>query len=653
MRLAKPFPPCARSLRHHDGQMWIDDAPEDDFEDDPWTTVVPYMNRHLDEWNENDWKAMERSYPWASHYKFANMLEFGSLVALPAGVLHRKTLDDKGEPVRFRTSFRRRLHYEYITSSPRTWGCSQKQELVDCARHCSFLEHFPPGCPGTSPQALSYCCVRLTDDGCPFARVLCVASSSKSGKLVDGVVLVSRNEMVLQGSRFKAVMSHPDVDGRSDLVRAGKSGMLHWCDTTTVDQDFPPTPACLPLRFRQELVGKGLIMGIGVTSSADSTSSRLEPCASSEKRSRDSNTQHRRKRTQLSTSTEHSYICCDVLEDHKNIGSRDQFLSVDCPSRVSSACSEMTDAGMSSSIPEGNLGDCSYSGTEYVYSANNCTTVGSSLGVADGGDRVSSSTPPQCQESQGPSMDEITEYCYSRDSQSSRCLSEEDRHIRYILSAPMPGERRPYSMANREPAKKTQHRRAMGKLRMQLLQAVRGMLCCRRMCCPELTAEDVRPVQEAFYSKSFAERTKWWLQTIHDFTVMEGGAEQVMHVACKRKMFVHAYCDILDISRNTFYVYKRMCDNGVVVREPGHSGLSKPSEKVVTMLALVKRFIDDHTDSMPNDMVWKNGVCHPRRRIPAAFTKRAIYESLRSDLLMCHSEVVSESTFYAMWSKHF
>ncbi|GBG77896.1 hypothetical protein CBR_g25828 [Chara braunii] len=195
MRLAKPFHPCARSLRHHDGQTWIDDATEDDFEDDPWTTVVPYLNRHLDEWNENDWKAMERFCPWASHYKFANMLEFGSLIALPDGVLHRKTLDDKGKPVRFRTSFRRRLHCEYITSSPRTWGSSQKQELVDCARHCSFLEHYPPRCPRTSPQALSYCCVRLTDDGCRFAGVLCVASLSKSRKLVDAVVLVSRNEM--------------------------------------------------------------------------------------------------------------------------------------------------------------------------------------------------------------------------------------------------------------------------------------------------------------------------------------------------------------------------------------------------------------------------------------------------------------------------
>ncbi|GBG81872.1 hypothetical protein CBR_g34056 [Chara braunii] len=222
MHLAKPFPPCARSLRHHDGQTWIDDATEDDFKDDPWTTVVPYMNRHLDEWNENDWKAMERSCPRASHYKFANMLEFGSLIALPDGVLRRKTLDDKGKPVHFITNFRRRLHCEYITSSPRTWGSSQKQEFVDCARHCSFVEHYPPRCPGTSPQALSYCCVRLTDDGCPFSKVLCVASSSKSRKLMDAVVLGLHNEMVLQGSKFKAVMSRPDVDGRSDLVRSGQ-----------------------------------------------------------------------------------------------------------------------------------------------------------------------------------------------------------------------------------------------------------------------------------------------------------------------------------------------------------------------------------------------------------------------------------------------
>ncbi|GBG90374.1 hypothetical protein CBR_g50622 [Chara braunii] len=129
MRLAKPFSPCARSVRHHDGQTWIDEAAKEDFDEDPWMTIVPYMNLHLDEWNDNDWKAMERACPQASHYKFANMLEFGSLIALPDGVLQRKTLDDKGKPIRYRTSFRRRLHCEYITSSPRTWGSSQKQEL--------------------------------------------------------------------------------------------------------------------------------------------------------------------------------------------------------------------------------------------------------------------------------------------------------------------------------------------------------------------------------------------------------------------------------------------------------------------------------------------------------------------------------------------
>ncbi|GBG90772.1 hypothetical protein CBR_g51279 [Chara braunii] len=199
MHLAKPFSPCATSVRHHDGQTWIDEAAKEDvdFDEDPWMPVKPYMNRHLNEWNDNDWKAMERVCPWASHYKFANMLEFGSLIPLPDGVLQRKTLDDKGKLIRYGTNFSRRLGCEYITSSPRTWGSSQREELVDCARHCSFLEHYPPRCPGTSPQALSSCCVRLTDDGCSFARVLCVASSSKSRKLVDAVVLVARNELVL------------------------------------------------------------------------------------------------------------------------------------------------------------------------------------------------------------------------------------------------------------------------------------------------------------------------------------------------------------------------------------------------------------------------------------------------------------------------
>ncbi|GBG43182.1 hypothetical protein CBR_g88439, partial [Chara braunii] len=118
MRLAKPFSPCATSVRHHDGKTWINEAAKEDFDEDPWMPVKPYMNRHLDEWNNNDWKAMERVCPWASHYKFANMLEFGNLIALPDGVLQRKTLDDKGKPIHYRTSFRRRLGNEYITSSP-------------------------------------------------------------------------------------------------------------------------------------------------------------------------------------------------------------------------------------------------------------------------------------------------------------------------------------------------------------------------------------------------------------------------------------------------------------------------------------------------------------------------------------------------------
>ncbi|GBG76463.1 hypothetical protein CBR_g22211 [Chara braunii] len=200
MRLAHPFSPCAKSVRHHDGETSTDGASKEDFEDDPWITVVPYMNRHIDECDDNDWKAMERACPWASHYKFANMLEFGSLIALSDGVLQPKILDDKRKTIRCRSrwSWSSRLDREYITSSPRTWGSSQKQELLDCARHCSFLEHYPPRCPRNSPQAISYCCVRLTHDGCPFAT---------------------------------AVMSQPDVDGRSDLVRAGQVRVLSlWCE---------------------------------------------------------------------------------------------------------------------------------------------------------------------------------------------------------------------------------------------------------------------------------------------------------------------------------------------------------------------------------------------------------------------------------------
>ncbi|GBG70898.1 hypothetical protein CBR_g8199 [Chara braunii] len=216
MRLAEPFPPCAKSVRHYNGCNWIHEATREDFEEDPWMTVVPHMKRHLDDWSDATWNAMKSDSPRASYYKFVNMLEFGNLITLPDGVLEHKFLNRQRKTLRCISRYGSRLDCNYITSSPRTWGSSRKQELEDCTRHCSFLEQYPLRCPEISPQARSYYGVRLTVAGCDFARVLFVTTSNKSRKLVDAVVRVSRNEVVLEGSKFVS-LRYLGVDGWSDL----------------------------------------------------------------------------------------------------------------------------------------------------------------------------------------------------------------------------------------------------------------------------------------------------------------------------------------------------------------------------------------------------------------------------------------------------
>ncbi|GBG80572.1 hypothetical protein CBR_g31032 [Chara braunii] len=222
IRLAEPFRPCAKSVRHFNGVTTIHGATAEDFDEDPWMTVVPCRDAHLDDWGEGNWGSMESHCPWASQYKFANMLEFGDLIPLPDAILGHKFLNHMRKALSCISRYFSHLKCHNVRSSPRTWGGSRKQELVDCARRCSFLDQYPLRCPGISPRAVSYCCVRLTVSGSDFARVLCVAASNKSGKLVDAVVLVSRSEVVIEGSKFVPMRGPERVDGWPDLVIAGQ-----------------------------------------------------------------------------------------------------------------------------------------------------------------------------------------------------------------------------------------------------------------------------------------------------------------------------------------------------------------------------------------------------------------------------------------------
>ncbi|GBG67616.1 hypothetical protein CBR_g746 [Chara braunii] len=93
IRLAEPFRPCAKSVRHFNVVTTIHGATTEDFDEDPWMTVVPCMDAHLDDWGEGNWDNMETRCPWVSQYKFANMLEFGDLIPLPDAVLgHKQSL---------------------------------------------------------------------------------------------------------------------------------------------------------------------------------------------------------------------------------------------------------------------------------------------------------------------------------------------------------------------------------------------------------------------------------------------------------------------------------------------------------------------------------------------------------------------------------
>ncbi|GBG84440.1 hypothetical protein CBR_g38725 [Chara braunii] len=93
IRLAEPFPPCARSVRYFSSVTTIHGATAEDFDEDPWMTVVPCLEGHVDGWCDRNWATMESCCPSASQYKFANMLEFGNLILVSDAVLGHKFLN--------------------------------------------------------------------------------------------------------------------------------------------------------------------------------------------------------------------------------------------------------------------------------------------------------------------------------------------------------------------------------------------------------------------------------------------------------------------------------------------------------------------------------------------------------------------------------
>ncbi|GBG77982.1 hypothetical protein CBR_g25915 [Chara braunii] len=70
------------------------------------------------------------------------------------------------------------------------------------------------------------------------------------------------------------------------------------------------------------------------------------------------------------------------------------------------------------------------------------------------------------------------------------------------------------------------------------------------------------------------------------------------------------------------------------------------------MLTRVTRFVEEHGDAMPNEMVVRGTSHRPKVRFPAYFTKLLVYESIKAHLEAVVQTVVSEQVFYSIWRKY-
>ncbi|GBG78046.1 hypothetical protein CBR_g25982 [Chara braunii] len=218
-RKAHPFPPCTMYVRQCQGSVTYDGACPEDFECDPWMKILSFGDKHLDSWEEYEWVNMTERCPRACNYEFANMSELGKRIPVSFDELRPVRLPQLCKKLKI-SHLVRVLDYEYVTTSPRTWCRVMNQELLDCARHSQFLDHYPLQSPGLSPRAVSYCCVRLGQAYFIFCRVLCIAVSSRARNLTDAVVYVSRNELSMSGRDMCLVQRQ--VDGRLDIVVGGQ-----------------------------------------------------------------------------------------------------------------------------------------------------------------------------------------------------------------------------------------------------------------------------------------------------------------------------------------------------------------------------------------------------------------------------------------------
>ncbi|GBG71836.1 hypothetical protein CBR_g10775 [Chara braunii] len=223
MRLAEPFPPCAKSMRHFKGVTSIHGATEEDFKEDPWMTVVPCMDGHLDGWHDVNWAAMESRCPWARHYKFANMLEFGDLITRSDAV----------------------LGYKFLSRMLRTLSCiSRHFSRLEC--HYAALRFVELREEATAVQSAG---IRSS----PFANCwrCCLFSNASSATSGADTMLTSRGEEQPTGT-----LGRESMDTKSWSHHAHTKWFVDWC---FAEDDEPMKPPCGPVIFVEDRKGRRLL----------------------------------------------------------------------------------------------------------------------------------------------------------------------------------------------------------------------------------------------------------------------------------------------------------------------------------------------------------------------------------------------------------
>ncbi|GBG75677.1 hypothetical protein CBR_g20304 [Chara braunii] len=185
--------------------------------------------------------------------------------------------------------------------------------------------------------------------------------------------------------------------------------------------------------------------------------------------------------------------------------------------------------------------------------------------------------------------DRNSDHCCRNDDENCDVISDFD----YIFSKRLSSEKRPYTFRLRMPPSKKIVQSVHRKLTQKTLASVRGQVCCKRECCAQMTLDDIKVVQSAYYSKNQQSRD-----------------------ACS-------------------------------------TGLRRTSAAYATMYEKLSSFVRDNGDSMPNDMKTKEGESRVVLRLPACYNKVDIYKLLKSKFDNISAPCVSLQVFYNMWRTQF